>query len=161
MNILSRGSAAIVGVAESDLGQMAPGTTTIDLMAQATGRALEECGLTLADIDGVFSATAQARFAPMMLAEYLSIKPRYFDGTQIGESEPEVALVDRIVLTTVPEPGLALLAAAGASAAGAARARRRHATGCAPTAIATTTSHRTAGSGTVSSTIRSTTKLSS
>lgn len=86
MNILDRGSAAIVAVAESDLGQMAPGTTTIDLMAQATARALEECGLKLADIDGVFSATAQARFAPMLLAEYLSIKPRYFDGTQIGGS---------------------------------------------------------------------------
>lgn len=86
MSAYARGSAAIVGVAESDLGQMAPGTTPMDLAAQATARVLEDCGLTLADVDGLFSATAQARFAPMMLAEYLGIRPRYFDGTQVGGS---------------------------------------------------------------------------
>ena len=83
---LVRGSVAVVGVAESDLGQVAPGMSPIDLMAQATGRALEDCGLALSDIDGIFSASAQARFAPMMLAEYLGIQPRYFDGTQVGGS---------------------------------------------------------------------------
>lgn len=86
MGSVGRGSVAIAGVAESDLGQVAPGTTPIDLMAQATARALDDCGLTLRDVDGLFSATAQARFAPMMLAEYLGIRPRYFDGTQIGGS---------------------------------------------------------------------------
>lgn len=83
---LVRGSVAVVGVAESDLGQVAPGMSPIDLMAQATARALEDCGLALSDIDGIFSASAQARFAPMMLAEYLGIRPRYFDGTQVGGS---------------------------------------------------------------------------
>jgi acetyl-CoA acetyltransferase len=83
---LVRGSVAVVGVAESDLGQVAPGMSPIDLMAQATGRALADCGLALSDIDGIFSASAQARFAPMMLAEYLGIRPRYFDGTQVGGS---------------------------------------------------------------------------
>jgi acetyl-CoA acetyltransferase len=83
---LKRGGAAIVGIAESDLGQVAPLTSPLDLMAQATQRALDDCGLTLRDVDGVFSATAQARFAPMMLAEYLGINPSYIDGTQIGGS---------------------------------------------------------------------------
>jgi acetyl-CoA acetyltransferase len=81
-----RGAVAVVGVAESDLGIVAPHTTPVDLMAQATARALEECGLTLADVDGVFAASSQVRFAPMMLAEYLGIHPRYIDGTQIGGS---------------------------------------------------------------------------
>lgn len=81
-----RGSAAAVGIAESDLGQVAPDTTPIDLMGQATIRALDDCGLELGDIDGVFAATSQARFAPMLLSEYLGIRPRYFDGTQIGGS---------------------------------------------------------------------------
>jgi len=83
---LQRGSVAVVGAAESDLGQVAQHTSPVDLMAQATLRALDDCGLKLADIDGVFSAATQVRTAPMTLAEYLRIKPRYFDGTAIGGS---------------------------------------------------------------------------
>lgn len=81
-----RASVAVAGVAESDLGQMAPGTTPLDLMAQASARALNDAGLGLADVDGLFVASAQVRFGPMMLAEYLGISPAYFDGTQIGGS---------------------------------------------------------------------------
>lgn len=77
---------AIVGAAESDLGKVAPGMTPMDLAAQASVRALEDCGLALSDVDGLFCATAQARFGPMMLAEYLGIDPHYVDGTQIGGS---------------------------------------------------------------------------
>jgi acetyl-CoA acetyltransferase len=86
MSGLKRGSVAVVGAAESDLGQVAPHTSPVDLMAQATMRALDDCGLKLSDIDGVFSAATQVRTAPMTLSEYLRIKPRYFDGTTIGGS---------------------------------------------------------------------------
>ncbi|NUZ08870.1 acetyl-CoA acetyltransferase [Piscinibacter koreensis] len=78
--------ASVVGVAESDLGVSPPGTTPIDLMAQASIRALDDAGFTLADVDGLFVATAQARFGPMVLAEYLGIAPKVFDGTQVGGS---------------------------------------------------------------------------
>lgn len=81
---LVRASVAVVGVAESDLGQVAQGMSPVDLMAQATARALEDSGLALADIDGIFCASAQTRFGPMVLAEYLGIRPRFFDGTQVG-----------------------------------------------------------------------------
>jgi len=83
---LQRASVAVVGVAESDLGQVAPDTAPLDLMAQATFRALEDCGLKLSDIDGVFCAATQVRMGPMALSEYLGIKPKVFDGTQIGGS---------------------------------------------------------------------------
>lgn len=86
MNGLLRGSVAVVGAAESDLGQVAPHTSPVDLMAQATLRALDECGLKVSDVDGIFSAATQVRTAPMTLAEYLRIKPKCFDGTQIGGS---------------------------------------------------------------------------
>ncbi|HJQ61527.1 MAG TPA: thiolase [Burkholderiales bacterium] len=86
MSGLERGSVAVIGVAESDLGQVAPHTSPVDLMAQATMRALEDCGLELSDVDGIFSAATQVRVAPMALAEYLRIKPKCFDGTQIGGS---------------------------------------------------------------------------
>ncbi len=84
MSHLGRGSVAVVGVAESDLGQMAPHTTPLDLMAQATRRALDDGGLGLSDIDGVFVAAGQLRNATMALSEYLRLDPKYFDGTQIG-----------------------------------------------------------------------------
>ena len=86
MSGLQRGSVAVVGAAESDLGQVAPGTSPLDLMAQATIRALEDCGLALKDVDGLFVAATQVRMGPLALAEYLGIKPKYFDGTQVGGS---------------------------------------------------------------------------
>jgi len=86
MSGLKRGSVAVVGAAESDLGQVAPHTSPVDMMAQATMRALDDCGLKLSDIDGIFSATSQVRLSPLALAEYLRLKPNYFDGTIIGGS---------------------------------------------------------------------------
>jgi acetyl-CoA acetyltransferase len=86
MSGLQRGSVAVVGAAESDLGLVAAGTSPVDLMAQGTMRALDDCGLKLADVDALFVAATQVRMGPMALAEYLRIKPRYFDGTQIGGS---------------------------------------------------------------------------
>lgn len=83
---LTRASVAVVGVAESDLGQVAPGTTPVDLMAQGVLRALADCGLQLSDVDGLFVASTQQRFATLALAEYLGIVPRYQDGTQTGGS---------------------------------------------------------------------------
>src|SRR5690606_20146029 len=84
MQGLQRGACAIVGVAESDLGQVAPGMSALDLMAQATHRALQDCGLSLRDIDGVFATTSQSRMPTLALCEYLGISPRYHDGTNIG-----------------------------------------------------------------------------
>jgi acetyl-CoA acetyltransferase len=86
MTSLKRGSVAVVGAAESDLGRVADHMTPIDLMAQAAQRALQDCGLKLQDVDGIFAATSQVRMAPLALAEYLGIKPNYFDGTNIGGS---------------------------------------------------------------------------
>lgn len=84
MSGLTRGAAAVVGVAESDLGLVPRHMTPTDLMAQATMRALDDCGLALDDIDAVLCAHSQSRIASMQLCEYLRIKPKYFDGTMIG-----------------------------------------------------------------------------
>ena len=51
MDGLTRGAAAIVGVAESDLGQVAEGMSPMDLVAQGTQRALADCGLSLKDVE--------------------------------------------------------------------------------------------------------------
>lgn len=79
-----KGSVAIVGAAESDLGVCAPGTSPLDLMAQASFRALADAGLDLSEVDGLFCASTQTRFTTLALAEYLGLQPRYQDNTQIG-----------------------------------------------------------------------------
>ena len=89
MDGLRRGSAAIVGVAESDLGQVPDGLSVIDLMAQGTKRALDDCGLSLKDVDGLFSATAQSRLSVLALAEYLGINPAFLGSTIVGGSSFE------------------------------------------------------------------------
>ena len=81
-----RGSCAIVGTGESDLGEVAPGMTPVDLTAQGILRALDDCGLALADVDGVFTATSQSRMIALATSEYLGIHPRFFDSTQVGGS---------------------------------------------------------------------------
>lgn len=83
---LERGSAAIVGVAESDLGEVASGMSVIDLMAQGVHRALADCGLGIADVDGVFAAAGQSRMPSTALSEYLGLQPRYQDCTMMGGS---------------------------------------------------------------------------
>ena len=86
MSELKRGGAAIVGAAESDIGQVGPGYNVIDLMAQGVTRALDDCGLQLKDVDGLVSSCTQSRTSPLNLAEYLGMSPSYIDGTIIGGS---------------------------------------------------------------------------
>ena len=101
---------SVVGVAESDLGISAPGTTPVDLMAQASIRALQDADLTLADVDGLFVASAQARFGPMVLAEYLGLSPRVFDGTQVGGSSFMSHLAHATLAIEAGECSVALIA---------------------------------------------------
>jgi acetyl-CoA acetyltransferase len=86
----ARGSVAIVGAAESDLGAVAALMSPIDLMAQGIRRALDDAGLTLADVDGVFCATTQARTSAMSLVEYLGLPNAYTDSTIVGGSSFEI-----------------------------------------------------------------------
>jgi acetyl-CoA acetyltransferase len=90
MNGLTRGSAAIVGAAESDIGAVAALMSPIDLMAQGIHRALDDAGLTMADVDGVFCATTQARTSSMSLLEYLGLPNAYTDSTIVGGSSFEI-----------------------------------------------------------------------
>ena len=86
MSGLKRGGAAIVGIAESDLGHVAEGLNPIDLMVQGIVRALDDCGLALRDVDGLLCATTQSRTSGLNLSEYLGISPSYIDTTILGGS---------------------------------------------------------------------------
>ena len=79
---------AIVGVAESDLGEVEHGTRPVDLMGQAARAALDDCGLAPSDVDGLF-ATGPLSLATLDLGVQLGIEPRYTDSTNIGGSSFE------------------------------------------------------------------------
>lgn len=81
-----RGTTAIVGVAESDLGEVGPDLSSLDLVGQATIRALDDAGLNIREIDGLFTHSAFLHMPPVAVAEYLGIRPRFTDSTASGGS---------------------------------------------------------------------------
>ncbi len=89
MDGLTRGAAAIVGAAESDLGQVADGMSPMDLCAQGISRALKDCGLTMKDVDGLFVAMTQQRMSIVSLIEYLGINPKFIGSSMTGGSSFE------------------------------------------------------------------------
>ena len=71
--------AVIVGIGESDLGRV-PGVSSLQLMAQAARAALDDCGLRMADIDGLI--TTPLRLRPMnppatLLASAFGLSPAW------------------------------------------------------------------------------------
>jgi len=79
--------AAIVGVAESDLGLT--GKSVLQLQAQAILGALEDAGLGLRDVDGLFT-NGVSRFSATQVAEYLGIRPVWTDTTMAGGASYEI-----------------------------------------------------------------------
>lgn len=77
----------IVGVAESELG--ITGRTILDLQAEAAAGALDDAGLGLSDVDGLFT-TAVSRFSASHVAEYLGIYPTWTDATMAGGASYEI-----------------------------------------------------------------------
>jgi acetyl-CoA acetyltransferase len=82
-----RGKAEVVGVADA-----ASPTGELDrhgraLEAEMVGHALDDAGLTLADVDGVCYAGMATG-----MAEYLGVHPRFVDGTLVGGSTYELHL---------------------------------------------------------------------
>ncbi len=80
-----RGSAAIAGVGLFGNGE-SPGYTDMELLAIAAHRAVADAGLTMADIDGLCTASVLSTMWPMPVVEYLGINPTFIDGTMLGGS---------------------------------------------------------------------------
>lgn len=80
------GRIAVAGVYEHP-SRWSPEATEHQIMAECARGALADCGLTLADVDGLLAAgMSMGPMGPVNLAEYLDIHPRYLDGTNIGGS---------------------------------------------------------------------------
>ena len=80
-----RGKTAIVGVATAGCGE-APGFTDVELLALAAKSAVDQAGLKMADIDGLCTANLLTGSWPMNVAEYLHLRPKLVEGTNIGGS---------------------------------------------------------------------------
>ena len=87
-----RGRAAVVGIGTAGTGE-APGRSAIELLGEASLAAIADAGLRLPDIDGIFAATSTHAFPTLSVAEYLGLKPRYFDGTNVGGASFEAHLL--------------------------------------------------------------------
>jgi len=76
---------AIAGAGEADEIGVLPHKSALALHAEAAANALAHAGLTLADVDALF--TCGLDFMPSLLvAEYLGIRPRYSSSNSIGGS---------------------------------------------------------------------------
>ncbi|MBM4405896.1 MAG: thiolase [Chloroflexi bacterium] len=75
-----RGKVAIVGVSEADKIGVRPDASVLRLHAEAAKNALADAGLTIKDVDGLFTAGIYSN----LLGEYLGITARYTDGTMVG-----------------------------------------------------------------------------
>jgi acetyl-CoA acetyltransferase len=80
-----RGQAAIVGAATYGCGEC-PGHSDLELLAHAAHAAVADAGLTMADIDGIATASASAVMWSLPVIEYLGLNPRYIDATMLGGS---------------------------------------------------------------------------
>lgn len=80
-----RGSSAIVGVGLAGCGE-AHGKMPLDILTEATHNALDDAGLKLSDIDGLFTGSSYHFMPTLSTAEYLGIKPRFSDGSMVGGS---------------------------------------------------------------------------
>jgi acetyl-CoA acetyltransferase len=85
-----RGKAAIVGVADavSPTGELEG--TTRSLEVHMIREALDDAGLTIDDVDAVFSNSGAGWAPTLELAEYLGISPRWTDSTNTGGSSFEI-----------------------------------------------------------------------
>jgi len=80
-----RGKAAIIGLGQAGTGEM-PGHSPLEILALSVKAALDDCGLKLSDIDGLFTGSSYHFLPTVSVAEYLGIKPRFSDGSMIGGS---------------------------------------------------------------------------
>jgi len=78
-----RGTTAIVGIGNTRRWN-APGRTPFDQLQEASILALEDCGLRMTDVDGLFCAMSTSGLPVLNIAERLGVKPRHADGTMVG-----------------------------------------------------------------------------
>ncbi len=79
----NQGKAYIVGAYEHPT-RYAPDKSVTQLHAESALGALRDAGLSLEDVDGYFCAGDVPGATPLSMAEYLNLKLKWMDGTELG-----------------------------------------------------------------------------
>lgn len=85
MTTTVRGASAIVGVGTTPTWNI-PGYSALDQLGLAVQAAADDAGISVDEIDGLFTSTLTHFMPALSVAEYLGIHPSYMDGTNIGGS---------------------------------------------------------------------------
>src|ERR1700674_1075442 len=78
-----RGQVVIVGAATAGIGWDTR-NSAVEIMAEAAVKALDDAGLSVRDVDGMFAVTPYYWMPSATLADQLCIQPRVTDSTNIG-----------------------------------------------------------------------------
>jgi acetyl-CoA acetyltransferase len=78
-----RGKTAIAGIGNTRRWN-APGRTAMDQLQEAAILAVEDAGLRLSDVDGLFCASSTSGLPVLNIAERLGLSIRHGDGTMVG-----------------------------------------------------------------------------
>lgn len=111
MSVFDTNPVYIVGAAESPL-HMVTDQSELSMMALATREALDDAGLELSDIDGIF---VHAPVPPpyeisVQVAEYLGIMPRYSDSSDLGGASFEAFVHHAMLAIATGRCDVALIA---------------------------------------------------
>ncbi|MBA3054964.1 MAG: thiolase [Sphingomonadales bacterium] len=109
MNDFIRGKTAIVGAATFGIGE-APGYETIDLAARASIDALDQAGIALKDVDGLFLALPDDMLSGLSFAEYLGLRPKLTDNNRTGGSAFQTYVYHAALALAAGEIDTALIA---------------------------------------------------
>ena len=83
MTGIPRASTAIVGAAVGGMGN-GEGRTSLEILSEAVHKVLEDAGMKLGDVDGLFTGSSFHYMATLSTAEYLGIQPRFSDSNMVG-----------------------------------------------------------------------------
>jgi acetyl-CoA C-acetyltransferase len=81
-------AAAVVGIHEYP-DRLAAGTTEMRMKAHCAIKALEDAGLTLADVDAIYDAPETGELSLLSTPEYLGVTARTYDGTNFAGASYE------------------------------------------------------------------------
>lgn len=84
-----RAAAAIVGAATFGIGKC-PGLSAVDMAAKASLLALADAGISLSEVDALYTSAPYEALGGMELAEYLGLTPTVTDCNRTGGSAFEV-----------------------------------------------------------------------
>src|SRR6202008_1040833 len=86
-----KGKAYIAGIYEHPT-RLATDLSLAQIHAEVAKGALEDAGLTKDDVDGYFCAGDAPGLGPLSMVDYMNLKCRHVDSTDVGGSSYQVAV---------------------------------------------------------------------